>query len=333
MRYARAATAASALTTLYLWFSGPAAAWDARMGRMTLPARMQKNAIKTLIESERGSINLFSLSCRRTKMQKILNAVLAAALVVPLLSVAAYADVHGGGGHGGGIGHGGGHFDGGHGFGGALGHIGGGLAHVGVGGHGIGGGFGHGGGAVFGAPYYYGSYRPYSYIYAYPPPVVVNGGYLPPEGGLIQPDAPTPQENWYHCDDPEGYYPYVRSCNQQWQPVPAMPPGAPPGMSSEFGSPNLAATEGTDRYAAYPAPVQTSDRTTNVSAASTVNPTFSAPARVPKGTVIRRLEMSSSETPEAVPDEPVTSVEKTIPGLTAICSSARRSCRSERTRE
>ncbi len=29
---------------------------------------------------------------------------------------------------------------------------------------------------------------------------------------------------WYYCNDPQGYYPYVRACNVPWEPVPAMPP-------------------------------------------------------------------------------------------------------------
>jgi len=33
----------------------------------------------------------------------------------------------------------------------------------------------------------------------------------------------TPQYYWYHCDDPEGYYPYVQQCNGDWEPVPPVP--------------------------------------------------------------------------------------------------------------
>lgn len=28
---------------------------------------------------------------------------------------------------------------------------------------------------------------------------------------------------WYWCDDPEGYYPYVQECNDEWQAVPPQP--------------------------------------------------------------------------------------------------------------
>jgi hypothetical protein len=59
---------------------------------------------------------------------------------------------------------------------------------------------------------------------------------LPPEDYLDSPlDGGPPQEQvWYYCEDPAGYYPYVRSCNGQWQAVPATPPGAPEGdLSSD----------------------------------------------------------------------------------------------------
>lgn len=28
---------------------------------------------------------------------------------------------------------------------------------------------------------------------------------------------------WYYCRNPEGYYPYVKHCNGEWQQVPATP--------------------------------------------------------------------------------------------------------------
>jgi len=30
---------------------------------------------------------------------------------------------------------------------------------------------------------------------------------------------------WYYCRDPQGYYPYVRTCRSNWEPVPAQPGG------------------------------------------------------------------------------------------------------------
>jgi len=41
--------------------------------------------------------------------------------------------------------------------------------------------------------------------------------------------GPPPEQFWYYCGDPDGYYPYVQSCNREWQPVPVTPPGGPPG--------------------------------------------------------------------------------------------------------
>jgi hypothetical protein len=76
-------------------------------------------------------------------------------------------------------------------------------------------------------PYYpYGYDYPFGYNYL-PPPVV--GGVAPP-AYPAPPDGagPAEQQNWYYCADPQGYYPYVRTCNGQWQMVPAAP-NAPPG--------------------------------------------------------------------------------------------------------
>jgi hypothetical protein len=46
---------------------------------------------------------------------------------------------------------------------------------------------------------------------------------------LAQPPAAVPPpaapQYWYHCSNPEGYYPYISQCQGGWQKVPA---GAPP---------------------------------------------------------------------------------------------------------
>jgi outer membrane protein OmpA-like peptidoglycan-associated protein len=100
---------------------------------------------------------------------------------------------------------------------------------------------GGGGGAVlFGAGFYdpfwsfdYG--YPYydGYPYDVPSPAVgpeaLPPDYLPPPEG----NGPPPEQFWYYCDDPQGYYPYVVFCSHDWQPVPATPPGAPPTRSED----------------------------------------------------------------------------------------------------
>jgi len=119
------------------------------------------------------------------------------------------------------------------------------LADRGHGGHG-GHGFGHVGvGFYFGAPYPYSYYpspyypspyypSPYYYPYPYYPPVVSvpaqPQAYI--EQGSTQPApqlAPATSENyyWYHCDKPDGYYPYIKECLVGWQKVTPTPPPQP----------------------------------------------------------------------------------------------------------
>lgn len=73
--------------------------------------------------------------------------------------------------------------------------------------------------------------------YFYPEPVYPYPTYIPPAVVIQQaPPSPTgmpPAQFWYYCDNPQGYYPYVGSCNVQWRqvattPAPAAPPQAPP---------------------------------------------------------------------------------------------------------
>lgn len=48
----------------------------------------------------------------------------------------------------------------------------------------------------------------------------------PEESGIVQPAT-----SWYYCHDPEGYFPYVKTCASGWQTVPIQPvepaPAAP----------------------------------------------------------------------------------------------------------
>jgi hypothetical protein len=76
------------------------------------------------------------------------------------------------------------------------------------------------------APWYY--YPPPPVVYA-PPVYVPPPAPYPYPSPLPQPAAVAPQaQNWYYCDNPRGYYPYVQNCNHEWRPVPAQPQGGPP---------------------------------------------------------------------------------------------------------
>ena len=78
-------------------------------------------------------------------------------------------------------------------------------------------GFYWGGSIVLGPPWY--PYHPY-YYYAAPPVVI------PQEPQTyVQPEQP--KENyWYYCQNPQGYYPYVKTCPGGWMKV--VPQPAPP---------------------------------------------------------------------------------------------------------
>ncbi len=69
-----------------------------------------------------------------------------------------------------------------------------------------------------GWPYYY----PYSYPYYSAPPVVNEQQpteYIQRDETVEQPDY------WYFCQNPQGYYPYVKQCPNGWTRVaPAQPP-------------------------------------------------------------------------------------------------------------
>ena len=75
-------------------------------------------------------------------------------------------------------------------------------------------GYGWGGGAplypgVFlGGPGPYGWGAPYPY---YPQPLVV----VPPQPQVYV-QQPAPQQYWYYCENPKGYYPYVPQCRGEW---------------------------------------------------------------------------------------------------------------------
>lgn len=68
-------------------------------------------------------------------------------------------------------------------------------------------------------PYYY--YGPgYGYYY-YPPPAQV---YAEPDDTVVEQPAPA---YWYYCNSAKSYFPYVQSCPEGWQAVPAQAAPAP----------------------------------------------------------------------------------------------------------
>lgn len=92
----------------------------------------------------------------------------------------------------------------------------------------------HGGGHFgfyFGAPFYpyygYGYGFP-AYPYPYYPPAVVTVPAAPQtyiqQAPAVQQAAPQNQSNfWHYCNNPEGYYPYVKECPSGWQLVEPTP--------------------------------------------------------------------------------------------------------------
>ncbi|MCB1949373.1 hypothetical protein [Nitrosomonas sp.] len=91
-------------------------------------------------------------------------------------------------------------------------------------------------GIQFGYPGYfgYGYYDPFFYppIYGYPPvvvpmtpPVIMQST---PPVYIQQQEQPVPGQSqtnyWYYCQDPDGYYPYVKQCPSGWLRVNPYPP-------------------------------------------------------------------------------------------------------------
>lgn len=80
-------------------------------------------------------------------------------------------------------------------------------------------------------PLWWPGYYPWGYPWAYPylpPPAVVQYG-PPPSYGLPPGAPPPPQQFWYRCGNPQGYFPYVQNCTTGWEQVPVVPGGGPPG--------------------------------------------------------------------------------------------------------
>ena len=71
-------------------------------------------------------------------------------------------------------------------------------------------------------PYYYPYYDPYYYEGYGEPPVVPEGVTPPAESEQQQPSF------WHFCQDPEGYYPYIKDCPGGWLRVVPPQPNTPP---------------------------------------------------------------------------------------------------------
>jgi hypothetical protein len=146
-------------------------------------------------------------------MEVIMKQIKLVGLILILFGIMTSGSVYARGGHGGG------HFGGGH-YGG--GHHGGGWGHGGYySGMGLGLGLGYGLG------YYGGSY--YSPYYSYPPAVVAVP--VTPPVYIQQQSPPVTQQYpagyWYYCNNPQGYYPYIKQCPGGWQQVDPTPSSAP----------------------------------------------------------------------------------------------------------
>jgi hypothetical protein len=74
-------------------------------------------------------------------------------------------------------------------------------------------------------PYYQYPYYPYQSPYYYPPTIIAIP-VTPPT--YIQQSPQTTQQYpsgyWYYCNNPKGYYPYVKQCSESWQEVEPVPP-------------------------------------------------------------------------------------------------------------
>ncbi len=99
--------------------------------------------------------------------------------------------------------------------------------------HGGGGNWGLGWGLLLGSAIVLSASQPRP-VYPAPPVYVTPPAYYP-EPAYVAPyvyspppatvAAPPAQAWWYHCSNPEGYYPYVTACPPGWTRVSPTPPG------------------------------------------------------------------------------------------------------------
>ena len=155
-------------------------------------------------------------------MKRIAVLIFAAIFCLALFSSIASAR-QGGGGHPGGRPPSGGHHSGGH--------------YYGHGSHHHGGWYGGWGVGYYPYAYWWGPriyaypswWWPYPYTYSYPY-TYPYPSYQPPARVIEQPPAYSEPEQrqphyWYYCQNPQGYYPYIKSCPGGWMRV--VPEGTP----------------------------------------------------------------------------------------------------------
>ena len=94
----------------------------------------------------------------------------------------------------------------------------------------------HGGGMIL-YPF-----PPYPTTWPYPPYPYPPGSIYYPDtsddndddnglhGMVVPGEVPMVRAFWYYCDTPDGYYPYVKTCNKPWTSIPVSPP--PPGAAT-----------------------------------------------------------------------------------------------------
>jgi hypothetical protein len=80
-------------------------------------------------------------------------------------------------------------------------------------------------GVYFGAPVFWPWYYPAPYYYPpYSTTVITQPAPVYIEQAPESTSSPESSSNvWYYCNNPDGYYPYVKECPSGWQKVPPRP--------------------------------------------------------------------------------------------------------------
>ena len=87
----------------------------------------------------------------------------------------------------------------------------------------------YGGYPGYGYGYGYGGFGPYApYGYYGPSTTIITAPAPPPvyvEQNSTVPNGPASDGYWYYCHNPDGYYPYIRQCAENWERVTSQPAG------------------------------------------------------------------------------------------------------------